>query len=939
MVLTAKVVLAYVCAGREEALREGGAEAVDLLAARGRRTKPVVTRALAAIETELDSVIAAERIDPDAVEPVLQTVRDLFAEHALTVDELADAGLDHDQAAAELLRRGARLLSSAGLSEQERYLVERAVLGCYRAILSQPELLPGREFAFQRQVLADLADLKRQRAEVQQSSSPASGVEWPVVVGRVPPAADQYQPRPELRRVLDEAAVGTTLVLTQERAGPGGVGKTQLAAAFAHDQLEAGKVDVLVWVAAVSRDAILTAYNAALAKVRPDRSSTGDAEAKAGEWLTWLSATDKRWLVVLDDLADPRHVQGLWPTGTAGRMLVTTRRRDQAFGRQGRRIVPVGLFSADESLHYLAGKLEQQQLDQAAELAAELGHIPLALAQAASVIADNEISCAAYLGRLADQHTRLEALFPPDALADDYTRTVATTWLASVDAADQLHPSGLASRLLRLAALLDPNGIPAEIFSTDGVLAHLGTSMDEVQTGLQNLRRVSLADLEPPGQEGAGGVVRLHDLVQRASRETTGPDQLAVDAQVCAAALLEIWPEQDYLPGRTLRTASLRSNATTLAKQTGTSLWQPAAHQILFRTGRSLDEGGLHTLAIAHWNNLLGQATAELGDRHPDISTIMNNLAVANRAAGRLVEAISLYEQTLADRTEMLGERHPDTLVSRNNLAAAYWMAGRLAEAIPLLERALADSSAVLGERHSSTMVSRNNLATAYQDAGRLAEAIPLLERTLADRIEVLGDGHPDTAFSRNNLANAYRVAGRLTEAIPLFEQTLADRIELLGDRHPDTLTSRNNLAAAYQDAGRLIEAIPLYQQGLTDHIEVLGERHPNTITSRNNLAHAYHAAGRLAEAILLYEQALTSYLEVLGERHPNTLGGRNNLAAAYRAAGRLAEAIPLYELALTGYIDVLGERHPNTLTVRENLAHAYRDAGRADEADALLQP
>jgi len=85
----------------------------------------------------------------------------------------------------------------------------------------------------------------------------------------------------------------------------------------------------------------------------------------------------------------------------------------------------------------------------------------------------------------------------------------------------------------------------------------------------------------------------------------------------------------------------------------------------------------------------------------------------AYRAAGRLDEAIPLYERTLADRERVLGETHPDTLMSRNNLAHAYRAAGRLDEAIPLYERTLADRERVLGETHPDTLMSRNNLAVS----------------------------------------------------------------------------------------------------------------------------------------------------------------------------------------------------------------------------------
>ena len=107
-----------------------------------------------------------------------------------------------------------------------------------------------------------------------------------------------------------------------------------------------------------------------------------------------------------------------------------------------------------------------------------------------------------------------------------------------------------------------------------------------------------------------------------------------------------------------------------------------------------------------------------------------------------------------------LGETDPATMTSRNNLAAAYQTAGRLHEALPLFERTLADRERLLGPEHPDTLTSRNNLAGAYQDAGRLAEALALSERTLADRERILGPDHPDTLTSRGNLRQRLRRCG-----------------------------------------------------------------------------------------------------------------------------------------------------------------------------------
>ena len=87
--------------------------------------------------------------------------------------------------------------------------------------------------------------------------------------------------------------------------------------------------------------------------------------------------------------------------------------------------------------------------------------------------------------------------------------------------------------------------------------------------------------------------------------------------------------------------------------------------------------GDSMTQAIVAGEPLAADCERVLGPDYPDTLALRNNLAEADRAAGRAAEAIPLHEQTLADRERVLGPDHPDTLTSRNNLAAAYRAAGR----------------------------------------------------------------------------------------------------------------------------------------------------------------------------------------------------------------------------------------------------------------------
>jgi tetratricopeptide (TPR) repeat protein len=217
-------------------------------------------------------------------------------------------------------------------------------------------------------------------------------------------------------------------------------------------------------------------------------------------------------------------------------------------------------------------------------------------------------------------------------------------------------------------------------------------------------------------------------------------------------------------------------------------------------------------------------------------------------------------------------------------LAADYAVAGRLDEAISLYEQSFLNRMETLGPDDPRTMATRSNLATAYMIAGRTDSAVPLHERTLADRVRVLGPTHPDTVASRDSLAQAYVFGGRADDAIPLHEWTVDYRRQTLGPEHPDTLSAQANLATACTMAGQHEDAIHLHEQTLDDRLRLLGEDHPDTLTSSANLAFAYLSAGRLDDSIRQYEPTLGHIECVLGFDDPQTVMVRNSLAEAYRA-------------------------------------------------------
>jgi tetratricopeptide (TPR) repeat protein len=766
-------------------------------------------------------------------------------------------------------------------------------------------------------------------------------VAWPVLSGLMPPLAESYTPRTESGLALaGSLEPGETAVLVtaddtaRELGAVGGTGKTQLAAAIAHTLWDQRAVDLLVWVTVSGRDVVLTSYAQAMGDMGEPEPYRGP-QAAASHFQAWLAETDRPWLAVLDDLTDPAVLDGLWPWGVNGRVVVTTNRPDSAMRAPNARIVQVGAFSRREGMNYLHAKLhaDPDQWVGALDLATELGFLPIAVAQAGALMAATGIDCREYRLRIAGQRGHLRT--PAGIISS----TVAATGALAIDLADQLPPAGLAWPALALSSMLDPNGIPGAVFTSQAACAFLtrfggGMPVDDVQarTAVHNLARVGLVTIDTTS---AARTVWAHTLVQALTRQALSAYECEQAARAAADALVQVWPGGGAPPALD---QALRDCTARLRQLTGALLWSPQCHPVLLRAGESLASAGLAGPAIAYWRAMTDTSQSALGPLHPHTLLAGDRLAAAYEASGRHADAIAVYERALADRERGLGPGHPDTLSARSSLARAYRAAGRAGDAIRLAERTLAECGRAQGPAHPDTLTARSDLAQAYLSAGLRDEAIAVFQIALAGREQAFGPNHPDTLTARANLAHAYRVAGRLTAAIPLFERTLAGREKVQGPDHPDTLTARGNLASAYRAAGRLRDAIGAYKHTLAGREKVQGPDHPDTLTARGNLADTYHLAHKLKDALPLYERTLADRERVLGPDHPDTITARGNLASACHSARKLTVALPLYERTLADCERILGPDHPDTLASRGNLAHAYHTAGRLTEALTVFE-
>jgi transcriptional regulator with XRE-family HTH domain len=552
-------------------------------------------------------------------------------------------------------------------------------------------------------------------------------------VWNIPARNPGFTGRDDLLAEVREQLLAGDKAVVQALHGMGGVGKTQLAAEYAHRF--AGSYDLAWWINAEQGGLIgdqVAALGRALGCVHPGAGTEMVRAAVLAEL-----RHRGRWLLVFDNAEEPADVAP-WLPGGGGHVLITSRQRgwDEVAVP-----VEVDVLARAESVAILQTRVTVLSGADAGRLASELGDLPLAIAQAAGFMADTGMAADEFLGLLRTRARQLLAQGTPGS----YPRSLAAATGLIADRLARQDPA--AAELASVCAFLAPEPIPESLFTAavgvlPGELAARAADPLAWRQTLAHLTRQSLARIDHRG-------LQMHRLTQAILRERLTPAQATATRAYAEAVLAASNPGDPPNPATWPDWARLTPHvlAADLAA-TGS----PALRELVRHTCWYLLERGDTRTAHDLVSGLRQQWRDRLGEDHPHTLTAAHYLAWTLLDMGRHPESRDLNRDTLARRRRILGPDHPDTLYSAHNLAIDLRELGDVQAARDLNQDTLARRRRVLGHDHRSTLRSAAILAIDLRELGEVQAARDLNRDTLARRRRVLGEDHPDTLASAASL-------------------------------------------------------------------------------------------------------------------------------------------------------------------------------------------
>jgi S1-C subfamily serine protease len=241
-----------------------------------------------------------------------------------------------------------------------------------------------------------------------------------------------FVPRPEVTdaikaRLLSKEPTMPGILVVSAIHGLGGIGKSTLVAALAHDpEVQATFSDGILWATLGQQPDLLSLLSGWIQELRDYDFRPTTVEAASAHLRTLLQ--DKSILLVVDDVWDLAHALPFRVGSPKCQVLITTRRADVA-EEVGAVLYQMDVMTPQQSLDLLSSRLgrllAEWEHKEALRLAEAVGHLPLAL-ELAAVRVGRGSTWVELCEALEEEVARLEALETPRHRRRGHTRLEAT---------------------------------------------------------------------------------------------------------------------------------------------------------------------------------------------------------------------------------------------------------------------------------------------------------------------------------------------------------------------------------------------------------------------------------------------------------------------------------------------------------------------------------
>ncbi|KAF2969761.1 hypothetical protein GQX73_g3870 [Xylaria multiplex] len=590
--------------------------------------------------------------------------------------------------------------------------------------------------------------------------------------------------------------------------GPGGIGKTQIAAEYVYARKN--KFDTVFWIHADSLSKLREEFSrlaTLLGLVDETSSDARDYAISLAIVKGWLANPERAtgstlkkssWLLVVDNLDDTELLGDIWPLYGPGCVLFTSRdplaKNSTVLADTGIDVPP---FSQFESAGLL-GKLTKRDGDSSG-IHQRLGGIPLAIAQMASVIIRQDLTYKEFVENYDQEEARRELFQERFDTRNPYKKTVWSVWA--------LENLKSGRTLLNILSMFDPDGVPEYILTRHVARLTLPDSFPR-EVSAYHRARTELLQSSLITKDSTAQNILVHRLIQDAARAKMDPDEYYMAFESALKLLSSVWPyesfgwrhgvqrwkvcKQLFQNVLSLRRAAVRLSSNgenistrrvgidlTLARLITDAGWY--SHEVGFSLEAKpllLQADELCTNLLRSLNDGKYEATMiNVGTETNDPSFTLNHFKIFN-------------EMMIRESGDQIHGKDKRLSISWNEVGNAYMMNKMWAEGEECFLKSISAARAQPNFEITDLSFPYVNLGLARWLMGRYDDAIIVLFKGLSDREKSYGSDDNHSFITGRFLfaiGNVLKSQGRLRESFAYHARALAQFEGTIGKNHHRT--------------------------------------------------------------------------------------------------------------------------------------------------------
>jgi hypothetical protein len=436
-------------------------------------------------------------------------------------------------------------------------------------------------------------------------------------------------------------------------SGMGGIGKTEIATEYIHRNID--KYEIIWWIRAEHHDRVRDALVKLGQRLELRQAATDSGRDRTIEVVldTLQSGVRPSWLLVYDNAVSPLDLQKYLPASRAGGHIIITSRQLNWPSYIVADGIEVSPFTEEEAISFLRHRVpglaargnlareeDARRASEAGRLAAELGHLPIAVEHAAAYLAETAQGVDEYLSRFTENAHQLLSEQPRDA---DLPSSVSGTWAMSTTL---LTPD--AEHLFNLCAFFSPEPIAAGLFLQDTArledppgLGEFLSSAHRFRAAANQLHRLSLAKVD-----GARDLIQVHRVVQAVTQGRLRQNRIDMFHAYRAAVDTLLARSNPGNPDHSsndvtydLSLQHLESDYRFLHTR------NPGLRELIIDQVRRLHLRGGHVEAMQFGQDALRVWREQLGEDDLQLLTMAVEVAIAMYMGGRAADAHELILQ------------------------------------------------------------------------------------------------------------------------------------------------------------------------------------------------------------------------------------------------------------------------------------------------------